>query len=170
MRNVLIALAALAVTTAPAAAHEAKKGAITVVHPLLRASIGKAPNSAGYFTVQNAGPKPDRLLSASCACAAKVQAHTVTTTRDGRQMMTPAAAVGIPAKGRVAFEPGSHGQHLMLTGLKAPLEAGTVVPLTLRFEQAGAVNVPFFVTARVEQEIAAHGPKAEAAANPHAGH
>lgn len=147
------AFIALLLAASPAAAHEARAGALTVVHPLLRATIGKVPNTAGYMTVRNSGKTPDRLLSASCACARKVEVHAMSTA-GGRMVMRPAGPVTVPAGGEMVFKPG--GLHLMLTGLKSPLEAGTVQELTLTFEKAGAVKAPFFTTARVNEEMNAH--------------
>lgn len=168
MRNALIAAALLLAPAAPAAAHEVKAGAVAVVHPVMRASIGRTPNAAAYFTLRNSGPTADRLLSASCACAAKVEVHTMSMA-NGTMIMRPAGAVTVPAKGQVAFAPG--GLHLMLTGLKGRAEAGTTLPLVLRFERAGSVTVPVFVTANVEAEIAKHagdhGPAPAAAAHQH---
>lgn len=120
---------------------------MTVVHPLLRASIGKVPNTAGYMTVRNASASADRLLSASCACAGKVEVHASTASG-----MAPAGPVVIPAKGEAAFAPG--GRHLMLTAVGKPLEPGTLVEVQLRFEKAGVVKAPFFVTNRVDEEMA----------------
>lgn len=151
MRSVLAA--ALLLAAAPAAAHEARAGNITVVHPLLRASVGKVPNTAGYMTIRNGGKTADRLLSVSCACARKVEVHTMSAD-GGRMIMRPAGPVTVPAGGSVAFEPG--GLHLMVMGLKAPAEAGVTQEMTLTFERAGALKAPFFVTARVDQELKAH--------------
>jgi hypothetical protein len=148
-----LALAALMLAAAPAAAHEVKKGEITVEHPLMRASLGRSPNSAGYFVVRNSGKGADRLLGASCACAARVEMHAHTMS-DGVASMRPVASVVAPAGGSAVFAP--QGHHLMIVGLKKPLEAGTMANVTLRFERAGAVTVPFFVTARVEEELNAH--------------
>lgn len=153
-----LALAALiALAAAPAGAHEAKKGDLTVNHPIVRASLGKSPTTAGYMTLQNRGKTPDRLMSATCACAAKVEAHGM-QSQSGRMVMRPAGPVTVPAGKDVAFAPG--GLHLMLSGVKAPIEAGTMVPLTLTFEKAGPVKVSFYATARVEEELKAHGSKA----------
>jgi periplasmic copper chaperone A len=152
MRPVLAALALLA--AAPASAHEVKAGSITVVHPIARASIGQAPNTAAYMTLKNAGSTPDRLLSASCACARKVEVHAMSTA-GGRMVMRPAGPVTIAPGGQVNFKPG--GLHLMVMGLKGPLEAGTTTELTLVFEKAGPAKATFFVTARVEEELNAHG-------------
>ena len=156
----LLALAAVfAVTAGPAAAHEVRAGDITVSHPIVRASIGKVTSTAGYMTLLNKGKAPDRLLSAACACAAKVEAHAMRTD-GGRMVMRPAGAVTVAPGGVVEFKPG--GLHLMFTGLKRPLEAGTTVPVTLTFERAGPVKAVFFATARVDEELKAHGHGAHA--------
>ena len=149
----LLAAAAYAGLAAAAYAHEVKKGDLVVEHPLARASLGRVPNTAGYFIVRNTGRTPDRLVGASCACAARVELHG-SVVRNGVASMQRVTAVAIPAGGAVVFAPTAN--HLMIMGLRKPLEAGTMVPITLRFERAGAVQVPFFVTARVEQELAAH--------------
>ena len=60
----------------------------------------------------------------------------------------------IPAQQKVALQPG--GLHIMLIDLKAPLKVGDTVPLTLRFETAGSVqlDVPVkAVTAMPMQEM-----------------
>lgn len=154
--RLLLTAAFVALLSAPVSAHEAKAGAVTVVHPLLRASIGKVPNTAGYLTLKNAGSLPDRLLSASCPCARSVEPHTMEVS-GGQARMRPAPIV-VPAKGEATLKPG--GAHLMLTGLKAPLEAGTVTSVTLVFERAGKVTAPFFVTSRVDEELKSHGAQA----------
>lgn len=152
MRHVLAA--ALLLAAAPAAAHEVKAGSITIVHPIVRASLAGSPNTAGYVTLRNAGPTPDRLLSAACACARRVEVHAMSTA-DGRMTMRPAGPVALAPGGTVELKPG--GLHLMVLGLKAPLEAGTTVEMTLTFEKAGPVKAPFFATARLEEELKAHG-------------
>jgi copper(I)-binding protein len=45
----------------------------------------------------------------------------------------------IPAGKSVSLAPG--GYHLMLMDLKAPLKKGDKIPVTLKFEKAGDVNV-----------------------------
>jgi copper(I)-binding protein len=47
--------------------------------------------------------------------------------------------VAVPAHGEAMLAPG--GIHVMLIGLKAPLEEGRRFPLTLTFEHAGEVEV-----------------------------
>ncbi len=53
--------------------------------------------------------------------------------------MRPLDALEIPANTTLKLEPG--GTHVMLTGLEQPLEAGSELPLTLRFERSGERQV-----------------------------
>jgi hypothetical protein len=59
--------------------------------------------------------------------------------QDGVMRMRAVEAVEVPAHGQAALEPG--GLHVMLIGLKAPLEEGGSFALTLVFENAGEVEV-----------------------------
>jgi copper(I)-binding protein len=59
--------------------------------------------------------------------------------QDGVMRMRAVEAVEVPAHGQVALEPG--GLHVMLIGLKAPLEEGGSFPLKLVFANAGEVEV-----------------------------
>ena len=54
-------------------------------------------------------------------------------------MLHLADGVEIPPGGEVGFEPG--GLHVMLTGLRGPLEEGDHVEVELRFERAGTVTL-----------------------------
>jgi len=139
--TILLALA----MSGPAAAANLKAGDLTISNPVIRAVPAGIVNTAGYLTIANAGSKPDKLVSASCACAGKVEVH-MSHVMDGQAMMMPGAA-DVPAGGSVSFGPG--GLHLMVTGLKAPLADGAVQPVTLKFERAGAVTVPFAVKTKV---------------------
>jgi copper(I)-binding protein len=154
-RTVIGALAAttLALAAAGAPAEPRPAGAITVSEPVLRASIGAAPNSAAYMVIANAGGAPDRLMSASCACAAKVEAHEThpMAGMPSMMMMSATGPVAIPAHGSVRFHPG--GLHLMLTGLKTRLADGAEQKITLVFEHAGAITVDF----RIRAQVAANG-------------
>lgn len=141
----LLILAVLAFAAASTAhAHEVKAGDLTLSDLAVRASLGTNPNTAAYLTIRNAGAKPDRLLSASCACAAKVETHA-TMTHDGMAMMHPTGPLVVPASGALTLAPG--GTHLMFTGLKTRLIDGRMQDVTLRFERAGLVKAGFHVKA-----------------------
>ena len=142
MRGALILAAALSVLAAAAQAHEVKAGALTLSDLAVRASLGKVPTSAAYLTITNAGKTADRLLSVDCACAAMAMMHR-TETAKGVTDMVMADQVVIPPGGKAVFSP--DGLHIMLTGLKGPLKAGTMQTLTLTFERAGKVKAAFHV-------------------------
>ena len=62
-------------------------------------------------------------------------------------MMMPSGPVEIPAHGSAIFKPGSF--HLMVKGLKSPLADGGSQSMTLKFEHAGTVSVPFKAEAKI---------------------
>jgi copper(I)-binding protein len=136
---------AVALTLALAGAAEAqavKKGALTLDDLQVRATVAGVPTSAAYLTIENHGKAADRLLSIDCACAGSAMMHR-TETKAGISSMSMVDAVDVPAGGKVAFSP--NGLHVMLVGLKGPLKAGAVQPMTLTFQKAGKVTAPFRV-------------------------
>lgn len=94
---------------------------------------------AGYLTITNTGAMPDRLLGGGSPVVRDVQVHEMRIV-DGIARMHPVeGGLVIPAGGTVTLAPG--GYHIMLIGPKHPLKMGGHVPVTLRFERAGAVKV-----------------------------
>ena len=142
-RRLLLAGAALLLAPPARAHHDTTVGAITIGHPWARAA-GANANGAAFMTLRNAGPQPDRLLSATTPIARTVELHT--HIRDGEVMrMRPVADIPLPAGQTVHLRPG--GLHVMLIGLTEPLRQGATVPLTLRFERAGEVTVQLEIQA-----------------------
>lgn len=148
MRTIIAAVSILALAGA-ARAHEVKKGPLTLSDLQVRATVAGVPTTAAYLTISNAGKSADKLLSVDCACATSSMMHE-TQTRNGISSMTMLSEVPIPAGGKVQFKP--DGLHVMLVGLKGPLKAGAMQPMTLRFEKAGTVKAGF----HVRDVIAAH--------------
>lgn len=149
-RSFFAALPAL--LAAPTAAQDARAGDIAVQQPWTRAA-GQGATGAGFMAVSNRGAAADRLLSAASPAARSMEMHTM--IRDGDAMrMRPVDAIEIPAGQTVALRPG--GLHLMLVGLSRPLREGEAVPVTLRFERAGEVQVTMSVQAAGAREPAAH--------------
>jgi protein SCO1/2 len=105
--------------------------------PANRSASGPAV-SAVYLTVENTGRQSDKLLGAESDAAEEVEIHR-TTVQSGVMRMAPAGEVELPAGGKLGFAPG--GLHVMLTGLRRDLPAGSDVVLRLRFERAGEVVV-----------------------------
>lgn len=144
----LTPLAFLALIAGPALAdsHQVTAGDLVISSRVVRASIGHAPNTAAYMTIANRGAAPDRLMSASCACAETVEIH-VMQEMNGMMMMDDAGPMVVPAHGSVDFRPG--GRHLMLNGLKERLADGGEQEITLVFEHAGPVTASFHIRAKV---------------------
>jgi len=143
---ILIGLGAASVAAALAIAAPRPSGDVTVSDGQMRATLGGSANSAAYMVIANAGSRPDRLLSVTCACADRAEIHR-SGVQGGMMTMAPAGPVVVPAHGRVAFSPG--GLHVMLTGVRRRLAAGGRQVMTLRFERAGQVTAAFQVRARI---------------------
>jgi copper(I)-binding protein len=122
---------------------ETRAGDVVIAAPWTRAA-GQGQNGAGYLTLRNLGAAPDRLVAAESPAARVVELHT--HIRDGEVMrMRPVDAIAVPPGATVRLEPG--GLHLMLIGLARPLARGESVPVTLRFERGGSVELRLAVEA-----------------------
>jgi periplasmic copper chaperone A len=144
----------LAVFVAGAAqAHEYRRGTLEIDHPWARSTPPVARNGAVYFEIRNAGSVSERLIAVSTPVAESADIHR--TERDGDILrMRELVTVEIKPNDSVLFRPG--GFHVMLNGLKAPLKAGTEIPLTLQFDKAGAIEIEV----RIERSGPTHGPSA----------
>jgi len=147
LRNPIAAIIAACAIASPAAvaAHDYSAGALKVGHPWSRPTPAGAPTAAGYLTITNSGPKADVLLGGSSSMASKVEVHQMTMAGGIMRMRPLPAGLLIPAHQSVTLGPG--GYHLMLIGPKRPFKVGDHIPVTLRFQRAGAVNVEFDVQA-----------------------
>lgn len=137
----LMAAFAFAAVSLSATAHEFKLGAIEIAHPNARPTAAGQSVGAGYLKLVNKGVA-DRLISATTPAASAVELHSM--SMDGNVMkMRQIDAIDLPAGQTVELKPG--GLHLMLMGLKAPLKDGDRLPMTLKFEKAGTVEVSVLV-------------------------
>jgi copper(I)-binding protein len=101
------------------------------------ATPAAATSAAAYLTVHNVGATGDQLLRVSTPLAAQVQMHR--SQLDGGVMrMRPVASLEVPIGGSIEMSTG--GTHLMLIGLKRPLQAGEQFPLRLEFARAGVLE------------------------------
>ncbi len=126
---------------------------LKVEQPWTRPTVVGQQAGGAYLTLHNAAATSDRLLGGSTPAAERVEVHEM--RMDGNVMrMREVAAIELPPGKPTKLEPG--GLHLMLMGLKAPLKAGDKVPLKLRFEKAGEVEVVFVVQARPAAMTDAH--------------
>jgi copper(I)-binding protein len=141
MKPLLLALRFFSLLSTLALADHAgagQAGDIMIHDGWARASIGKAPNSAAYMTVMTHGGAADRLVGIATPAAAKAELHNH-VMEDGIARMRPIQAIEISPGEPAVLAPG--GLHIMLMGLSGKLEAGTNLPLTLTFEQAGEVTL-----------------------------
>lgn len=133
-RRILAGLAlAAALAAAPAAA-----GELAVTGAWSRSTPPGAKVGVVYFTLGNDTKKSDRLLKLSTPVAAGVEVHR-TEVLDGIARMREVAVLHVDAGQTLEFEPG--GLHVMLTGLRQPLAAGTTFELEMLFEVAGPRKV-----------------------------
>jgi copper(I)-binding protein len=133
-------LAAAILLAAPSAfAHDYKAGDIEIGHPWTRATPPAARTGGGYLTLTNHGQTADRLVGGSSSVSSRVEVHTMEVTDGVMKMRELADGLALPPGETVKLEPG--GFHLMLIDLKAPISEGAKIPVTLRFEHAGTVDI-----------------------------
>ena len=122
------------VMLSPALASDLKIGALQ-----FRATIGSMPSSAAYLSITNHGTTPDRLLDVESSLARKTELHTMAVTNGVMKMRQIDGGIAIPAGKTIQLAPG--GFHVMLIGLKAPLNADEHYQVTLVFEKAGKIKL-----------------------------
>jgi copper(I)-binding protein len=135
MNRRVLAAAALAAALAAATAWAA---GLAVEGAWSRSTPPAVKVGVVYFTLANDSKKSDRLLKLSTPVAAKAEVHR-TEVLDGIARMREVAVLHVDAGQTLAFAPG--GLHVMLTGLRQPLVAGTTFDLELLFEVAGPRKV-----------------------------
>ena len=133
------AVCALFLFSAPLAAE-----GIMVDDAYIRSSTAKSTSGAAFMVVMNHSGADDRLIGASSDVADKVELHSHRSDDNGIMRMGEIeGGVAIAADEMHAFKRG--GDHLMFMGLQKPLVQGAMVPVTLEFENAGAVEVEVMV-------------------------
>jgi periplasmic copper chaperone A len=135
----------VALAAAPAMAHDYTVGAIEIAHPWARATPKGASVAGGYMTIRNKGTAPDRLVGGSVEVADRFEIHRMSMEGGVMKMRPVEGGLEIKPGASVELKPGSF--HVMMTGLKRPLEKGQHVKGTLRFEKAGKVDIEFAVEA-----------------------
>lgn len=143
MVGTALAVALLAVAL-PVRAGDAKIGQIEIKAAWARATPPRPPVGGAYMIVTNGGAEPDHLIGATSEIAKTVELHS--HVKDGDVMrMSALSSVEVPPGKSIGFAPG--GLHVMLIGLKAPLQEGARFPLVLEFATAGKVSVSVDVKA-----------------------
>ena len=148
MRSWLIAL-----WTLVSAVALADPAGIRIDHVWSRATPAGATGVV-YLTITNQGD-PDALTGVATPVAASAGLHE-TIDDHGVMKMRRVSSLAVTSDKPVMLTPG--GYHIMLTGLKQALVAGTSFPLTLTFAKAGRVTVTAMVQAMGAAAPAAHQP------------
>jgi copper(I)-binding protein len=112
---------------------------IVVTDAWVRPATAGQAATALYASICNAGDAPDRLISASADLADAVELHETTRDAAGVARMSRIDAMDVAPGKSVALAPG--GAHVMLIGLKGPVDEGGTAEVTLVFEKAGPVVV-----------------------------
>ena len=110
---------------------------------------------AGYVTITNNGDADDRLVAIQTDVAQNPQIHEMAMDSGNMVMRELPDGLVIPAGESVTLQPG--GFHMMLIGLgEDGLVEGTIIKVTLVFENAGSVDVDLVV-----YPIGSNGPAGE---------
>lgn len=116
---------------------EYRIGQLKIENPYARATVPGQKAAGGFMKIENKGTA-DQLIAASSPVAGEMQLHTM--TMDGNVMkMREIKVIDVPANGSVELKPG--GLHLMFMDIKSPLKAGEAVPVKLKFQKAGEVEI-----------------------------
>lgn len=121
-------LVALALLTALTASAGAQRSSVKAEDAWVRQPAPSRDVTAAYLVLVNDSDDAVRVVAGESTMAKTVELHEM--AMDGSMMrMRQVKEIAVPPKSRVELKPG--GLHVMLFGLKQPLKAGDLVPLTL---------------------------------------
>lgn len=143
-RRLLLA-AALALPLGFASAAAQSVGPIRITAAQSMPTVPGQRNGGGFLTLVNSGAQ-DRIVAASSPACDHVELHTM-SMENSVMRMREVQSIPVPAGQTLRMRPGA-GYHLMLMDLKAPLQVGQTVPVTVKFEKAGSVTVDLKVEPR----------------------
>ena len=137
-----LALAAAALLVASAAhAHSHKFKKLEIVHPWCIETNDSAKPVIVSLTIKNASGRPDRLLSATTAMAAKAELREAGAAPEATGKAIGSVAVGRHREVNLRRA----GPHILLSGMKKQLSPYDSFLITLAFEKAGKVEVEVMV-------------------------
>ena len=124
------------------ASSEVKVGSLKIENPQARSTVPAQKMSGGFMKIENDGTAADKLISASSSVSKSMELHTMSMDNNVMRMRE-VKSIDLPAKSKVELRPG--GLHLMFIDLNKQLNAGEIIPVKLKFEKAGEVEVKFQV-------------------------
>lgn len=129
---------AIAIAGGNAAAHEFKIKGFEFIHPWTREPAEHVKDVPVYMVLRNTGTTPDRIVAASSPFATKVELRSAKSDGEGQLQAINVAP-------NTTVELSASGPHIMLVGLKEPLDGYQYFPLTLSFERAGDIAIEVYV-------------------------
>ena len=99
-----------------------------------RETVAGQKAGAAYLTIVNNGAGSDRLVRLSSDAADHVMLHSTSTDDGVTRMRQLPHGLPVPSKAAVELTPGR--THIMLTGLKQPLERGQTFAVRFDFERS----------------------------------
>ncbi len=138
MSRLLSVLVTLSLATTVVLAADFQLKSLDIKQPFARATPPGAKTTGVYMTIENKGKEADRLVSGSSPTAGMVQIHEMKMD-GGTMQMREIDGLDLKPGATVELKPG--GYHVMLMDLKKPLKEGETVPLTLKFEKAGSIDI-----------------------------
>lgn len=123
--------------------HSFQLGELHVTHPYARPTTAGIQNGAAWFGVKNAGAQDDRVVGVQSDVAEHAEIHDMAMENDVMRMFR-VDGIRVPAGQSVKLGEGNK-LHVMLLGLKQPLQVGDKFTLTIEFEHAGKLPVEVWV-------------------------
>lgn len=111
---------------------------VSVEQGYFRASPPGASTAAAFLSLHNSDRVPVSLTGAQTPAASSVELHTHVEQGEILQMRR-VDAIEIPAQGSLNLQPG--GAHIMLIGLRAPLQEGDEQMLMLRLSNGESIHL-----------------------------
>jgi copper(I)-binding protein len=137
--------AAFSLSCGMAMAEDYRVGTIEIGNPWTRATPKGSAVAGAYMTISNKGTEADRLLGGSSPVAGQFEVHSMTMEQGVAKMRPVVGGLDVKPGETLELKPG--GFHVMLTGLKQPLEKGQRIKGTLEFEKAGKIEIEYSVEA-----------------------
>lgn len=116
---------------------------IDLGHPWARMQTARPGEAAGFVTLTNRGPEPDRLTAATTPLAEKTGIWGIKIVGANMGMRLLETGLLLPVEMAIKLKP--RGYHLFFQGLAKPLARGQKVPVTLTFAKAAPRQIEFVV-------------------------
>lgn len=118
-------------------------GTIEFDDPWIRMVPSVSPNSAAYVSITNGTEDSVTLTSISSQVADRIEIHNVEVDDAGTMSMFKINSLAIDPDSTTMLEPS--GAHIMIYGLKEPLNEGEMVTMLMSFDNQPPIPVNFSV-------------------------